>query len=249
MDFENYLLNFILEKKESKGAVRNYAKYCLRTLEGMLSSGESRCVLNLNRSSSMRIGIAMHGYTRKLSISMHNVIACSCSGFVPSVEEIQAYKERPPILATIELVDGQVLTEDLPVTPDLNVGKVLEICSGWLQLKDPRSDTMGIFVYDVEGEPEDAPARDGPDPYAAAPYADLPRTPRPLRNDDFMGDVIVQKARQKRNFKFVLKKKIFLHEHQDRSEDPMYARLIYLQGEDEVLAQVIKTVYCVDSSG
>src|SRR3546814_20826040 len=68
LDFENYLLNFILEKKESKGAVKNYANYCLRTLEGMLSSGES-------------------------------------SGFVPSVEEIQAYKERPPILATIELVD------------------------------------------------------------------------------------------------------------------------------------------------
>ena len=80
----------MLAQKEKKGAVKNYAKYCLRTLEGMLASG--------------------------------------ASGFVPSVEEIQAYKERPPILATVELVDGNTLTEELPVTPDLNVGKVVEIC-------------------------------------------------------------------------------------------------------------------------
>lgn len=85
-DFEYYLLNFMLTQREKKGAVRNYARYCLRTLEGILTSG--------------------------------------ASGFVPSVEEIQAYKERPPILATIELVDGNLVTEELPVTPDLNVGKV-----------------------------------------------------------------------------------------------------------------------------
>jgi hypothetical protein len=149
------------------------------------------------------------------------------------VEEIQAYKDRPPILATIELVDGNIVAEDLPVTPDMNVGKVLELCFRWLQLKDSRSYTMGMFVYDVEADPED-----GPDPYGAAAYADLPRTPRPLRDDEFMGDVIVQKALQNRSFQFVLKKKIFLHEHQDRSDDPVYARLIYLQAKDEVLAQV-----------
>jgi len=49
-----------------------------------------------------------------------------------------AYKERPPILATIELVDGMVLTEDLPVTPDLDVRKVLDICNHFMELQDPR---------------------------------------------------------------------------------------------------------------
>ena len=96
-EFENHLLNYILEKKDSQGAVGNYARYSLRRLEGMLSSG--------------------------------------ASGFVPSVEEIQSYKERPPILSTIELVDGTPLTEELPVTPDLNVGKVLEICTHFLDLQ------------------------------------------------------------------------------------------------------------------
>ncbi|CAN0359677.1 unnamed protein product [Ectocarpus sp. 6 AP-2014] len=38
MDFENYLLNFILEKCQIEGAEACYAKYCLHTLEGMMSS-------------------------------------------------------------------------------------------------------------------------------------------------------------------------------------------------------------------
>lgn len=197
-EFENYLLHYILEKRDKgRGAVVDYAKYCLRTLEAMLGNGDG-------------------------------------SGFVPSVEEILAYKERPPILATIHLVDGNVITEDLPLTPDLNVGKVLEMCSGWLDLKDPRVNTLGLFVYDL-GEVEDP--RGGDNPFANAPYSDLIRTPRPLRNEDFMGDIIVQKARQKRNFKFVLKKKIFLTTHEGRGDDPFYERMVYLQAEDEVIIQ------------
>jgi hypothetical protein len=50
-----------------------------------------------------------------------------------------------------------------------------------------------------------------------------------------MGDVIVQKSRQKRKFKFVMKKKIYLPQHNYRGEDPHYERLVYLQAEDEVI--------------
>ena len=117
-DFENYLINFILDHKDGAGAIGNYARYSLRRLEGILNSGPS--------------------------------------GFVPSVDEILAYKERPPILATIELVDGTPLTEDLPITPDLNVGKVLDICVHFLELSDPRSAYFGIFVEDVDDP--DSPA-------------------------------------------------------------------------------------------
>jgi len=194
-DFDKFLLNFVLNKIEGIGAVRNYAKYCLRTLEGMLTSG--------------------------------------ASGFVPSVEEIQAYKERPPILATVELVDGQILSEDLPVTPDLAVGKVTEICAHFLDLEDDRIGTLGLFVYDVPGEPSH---NDGIERKPENPLIrDLPRTPRPLRSEDFLGDIIVQKARQGRNFKFVFKKKIFLDVSNGPSEDDQYRRLVYLQAEDEVI--------------
>ncbi|CAM9453888.1 unnamed protein product, partial [Chrysoparadoxa australica] len=112
LDFENYLLNFILEKCQYEGAEACYAKYCLHTLEGMMSSRTNE-------------------------------------GIVPTLEEIQAYKERPPILATIELVNGALLTEDLPVAPDLNVKKVLEICAHFGGLQSARTDMMGLFVYDL----------------------------------------------------------------------------------------------------
>lgn len=196
-EFENFLLHYIIEKRDrGRGAVIDYARYCLRTLEAMLNSGDG-------------------------------------TGFVPSVEEILAYKERPPILATIYLVDGNVITENLPLTPDLNVGKVLEMCSGWLDLKDPRINTLGMFVYDL-GELDDLR---GDDPYAKAAYADLKRTPRPLRNEDYMGDTIVQKARQRRKFKFVLKRKIFIPKYNYRGDDPFFERMTYLQAEDEAIIQ------------
>jgi len=208
-EFENFLLHYIIEKRDrGRGAVIDYARYCLRTLEAMLNSGEG-------------------------------------TGFVPSVEEILAYKERPPILATIYLVDGNVITENLPLTPDLNVAKVLEMCSGWLDLKDPRVNTLGMFVYDL-GEQDDP--RHGTDPYAKAGYADLVRTPRPLRNEDYMGDTIVQKARQRRKFKFVLKRKLFLPKYNYRGDDPFFERMTYLQAEDEAIIQGNLEVPSLDQS-
>ncbi|GMH53857.1 hypothetical protein TrRE_jg1604 [Triparma retinervis] len=217
-DFDKFVMNFILSKVEGVGAVKNYAKYCLRTLEGMLTSG--------------------------------------ASGFVPSVEEIQAYKERPPILASIELVDGQILSEDLPVTPDLAVGKVTEICSHFLELFDENIETMGIFVYDLGPSEE---LNDGMERKPLNPMIkDLIRTPRPLRKEEFLGDVIVHKARQGREFKFVFKKKIFLQSEFYRQDnlpeveggyvslsdppDEQYNRLLYLQGEDEVITSGNLTV-------
>ncbi len=194
-DFQLYLLNFILLNAEIHGAVGNYARYSLRRLEGMLTSGPS--------------------------------------GFLPSVEEIQAYKERPPILSTIELVDGTPLTEDLPITPDLNVEKVLEICTHFLELTDARSKDFGIFVVDMMKLDDEGSAPSGNTISLSA--QELPMTSRLLRSEDYMGDVVVQKARQNRNHKFVFKRKIFLKNKDPKSEDEMFNRLIYLEAADEVI--------------
>lgn len=70
-----------------------------------------------------------------------------------------------------------------------------------------------------------------------APYAALERTPRALRNEDFMGDVTVLKARQKRNFRFVLKRKMFLPATLGRGEDDKFDRLTFMQAEDDALTQ------------
>ncbi len=188
IDFENYLLNFILEKCNAEGAEACYSKYCLHTVEGMMSSRTSE-------------------------------------GIVPTLEEIQAYKERPPILASIELVNGAYLTEDLPVAPDLNIKSVLEICAHFGGLQSARTDIMGLFVYDLGPINDEAAERSGI----------LPFTPSPLRNEDYMGDQFIRKARQCRDFKFVYKRKIFLQNHQWPTKDLAFDRLCYLQAEDDVI--------------
>ena len=50
---------------------------------------------------------------------------------------------------------------------------------------------QGLFVYDL-----------GPiDEEAGEPGGMLPFTPTPLRNEDYMGDQFIRKARQRRDFK------------------------------------------------
>ena len=121
-----------------------------------------------------------------------------------------------------------MVAEDLPITPDLNVGAIVEMCCGWLGLKDPRVDSFGLFVYDL-GPMEGADKTDA--------LSGLVRSPRPLRAEEFLGDVVVQRAKQKRKFKFVLKKKIFLPQHNSRGTDPFYERLVFLQAEDDTIIQ------------
>ncbi len=188
VDFENYLLNFVLEKCNTDGAEACYSKYCLHTIEGMMSSRTNE-------------------------------------GIVPTLEEIQAYKERPPILATIELVNGAYLTEDLPVASDLNIKNVLEICAHFGGLQNPRTDIMGMFVYDLGPINDEAAERSGI----------LPFTPSPLRSEDYMGDQFIRKARQCRDFKFVYKKNIFLQNHLWPTKDLALDRLCYLQAVSDVI--------------
>ena len=107
-----------------------------------------------HRNLLLMTGVSVICYMSLLSLSLEHPLPC------------MSFLSQP---LKVELVDGMLLTEELPVTPDLSVGKVVEICTHFLELTDPRSDCMGIFVYDIP--PEDG----SPDPDADKPYADLER--------------------------------------------------------------------------
>lgn len=47
----------------------------------------------------------------------------------------------------------------------------------------------------------------------------------------------MSQARQKRKYKFVFKRKIYLPSQNSPSDDEMYKRLLYLQAEDDVITQ------------
>eukprot|EP00968_Pinguiococcus_pyrenoidosus_P001894 scaffold94_cov254-Pinguiococcus_pyrenoidosus.AAC.8 len=172
-------------------------------------------------------------YARFVSRTLDGMLVTGPSGFVPTVEEIQAYKERPPILATIEIVDGTKLTEDLPVTPDLNVQKVLDICTHFLDLTEPRASSLGIVVEELqEVEEEDPPT---PGQQVNPVHTGLWRVPKVLKGDDFMGDVVVQYTREHRQYRFVLKQTLFMPDLSGPSPDEVYTKLLFLQGEHSLL--------------
>ncbi|KAH9258940.1 hypothetical protein BASA81_002560 [Batrachochytrium salamandrivorans] len=212
VDFELYLLNFLQSNVNVPGLVSNYARFALRRLEGMMTTGSS--------------------------------------GIVPSIEEIAAYKERPPILATIQLVDGTPLTQGLPVTPDLDAEKVVDLCIHFLGLKDPRAKQLfAIFVvddterrreYQLEEKRWQAANETGKKPAPIENPADLPRTAKFLQKNEFLGSVIVQMTRLKHDFTFVFKRKLHLGDtlevKSNGEEDAMYKKLIYLQAQDSFIS-------------
>ncbi|KAJ8601424.1 hypothetical protein CTAYLR_005941 [Chrysophaeum taylorii] len=173
-------------------------------------------------------GSAVQNYARYSLHNLEDLLESGASRAVPSVDEIQAYAERPPVLADILLVDGTILVEDLAVIPSTDCDNICEHCAEILSLRDDRRFHFGIFVYDESGNDDDDDGQ---------ACSEIIRTPSPLQGTDYLGDVVVQKSRQNRNFRFVYKRKIFLPAHNlHSSTDVMiFQRLVYLQAEDEVI--------------
>lgn len=103
-----------------------------------------------------------------------------------------------------------------------------------MELQDPRMQYFGIFVEDVN-DPDEAEVRNPLGKQEKEPWDTLPKSPRPLQNEYYMGDVVTVKVRQGQAFKFVFKRKIYLKHMDDVSDDAMYERLVYLQAADEVI--------------
>ncbi|CAK9003425.1 High molecular weight form of myosin-1 (High molecular weight form of myosin I) (HMWMI) [Durusdinium trenchii] len=89
-------------------------------------------------------------YARLCIVQLDATIELGPSWFKPNLEEIQAYRKRPPILATINLVTGDVL--QYPVGPELRVAQVLEIIrrSQNIVEEDIETPVWGIFVKDAK---------------------------------------------------------------------------------------------------
>lgn len=75
---------------------------------------------------------------------LENLLENGASGFIPSLDEIRGYEARPPFLATIELLDGTPLADAFPVTPELTVEQIIEICSHFLGLEDHVKNFLGL---------------------------------------------------------------------------------------------------------
>ena len=163
---------------------------------------------------------------------------------VPALGALAAYAARPPILATIELIDGALLTEELTVPPHLNVAKLLAFCVDAVGVTDRRRSQFGIFVVDVAVQQGRASAADAhassdlPARHAhAPPHADLPIAPRALSDEEFLGDVCMHKLFERKPFKLVFMRKLYLRDDDAPSRtDDKFNRLVYIQAVEAMFA-------------
>ena len=148
------MMKQLTQNQVAASILKGWQLMCMCTSTFPPTTSFENFLLNFMITQSKKHGI-VGNYAAYCMRTLQGMLEAGASGFLPSIEEIMAYDERPPVLATIALVDGMILTEDLPVTPDLNAGKVAEICAQFLELEDERADTFGIFVYDLGLSGED----------------------------------------------------------------------------------------------
>merc|ERR1712176_863922 len=76
--------------------------------------------------------------------------------FKPNLEEIQSYRKRPPVLATIYTLEGKAI--DYPVTPEMAVHQVLDLVRRKERIDDDiEHPTWGIYVMPEEEEEVETP--------------------------------------------------------------------------------------------
>mmetsp|Transcript_13168 Transcript_13168/g.23373 ORF Transcript_13168/g.23373 Transcript_13168/m.23373 type:complete len:1804 (+) Transcript_13168:226-5637(+) len=86
-------------------------------------------------------------YARLCVVQLDATFELGPSSYKPNLEEIQQYRKRPPILAPINMVSGEVV--QYPITPDLRVAQVVEMIRRQEDITDNfENPTWGIFVKD-----------------------------------------------------------------------------------------------------
>jgi len=85
-------------------------------------------------------------YARYALRRFEKIIIEGPSGAIPTSEEIQAFQERPPMLATVILPDGRELTREYPVAPDVTVQEFVEACCVTFGVRTDLAYLFGLFV-------------------------------------------------------------------------------------------------------
>jgi len=88
-------------------------------------------------------------YASLCIVQLDATIELGASFFKPNLEEIQSYRKRPPVLASIKMIKGNIV--QYPVSPDLRIGQVLELIRRQNNIEDdPETSVYGIFVKDAK---------------------------------------------------------------------------------------------------
>ena len=114
-----------------------------------------------------------------------------------------SHLHTPSSQVTIHNGDGSALFDDLPIPPDKTATDISRACARVARLDDS-SDAYKIVVYDLGMNHRAATASGGPSPTKNFAAARL-RSPLVLDDEDFIGDIVQEHAREHREFKLVWK--------------------------------------------
>jgi hypothetical protein len=122
---------------------------CLAVSTFPPSRGFEYYLLNFlgNRLQSPDLATQLHAdfVLRRLD----GMMSSGASGFVPTIEEIQAYRYRPPTLAEIQMIDGSVLASEMPVSPDLDMGDLLDMCAHFVELPETLATRFALSLVET----------------------------------------------------------------------------------------------------
>lgn len=140
-------------------------------------------------------------------------------------------ESKPTFNISAFLINGKTILKDLPMHIDAKVSRLLELCLVHLEITDKRKNTLGLFLYD-EGFIDNFDRNS-----IVNECSDLIITPSPLSNYEMLYDIIQTQVANKRKFKFVLKRKIFVPRYTIPTDyiDEHFLSILYLQAFDDVV--------------
>nr|CCA24180.1 myosinlike protein putative [Albugo laibachii Nc14] len=238
------LMKQLTKNPKRDSSLRGWALLAMCTTSFLPSNALQEYVLrflNAPRPNSNSFWRILNGVASYCSKRLEALISNGATGFIPNMDEIQAYDSRLPFLASsIELLDGTVLAEAFPVTPEMTVEHLIEICAHFLGLDDRLAQFLGIVTI---------PANTGSTEQnsSSSSFQRIVALPIFLEPDEFLGDIFEREALRGRDFKFVLKIRILIPPryalHQTGAsflfKDELFNRLTYIQAIDDILSGVV----------
>lgn len=168
------LCKHITENPENQSLGRAWQLMCICVGAFPPSLDFEPYLLNFLQTNEKNKGI-IGQYAKYALRKLQSTLAFGPSENSVSIEEIEAYGDRPPMMATVTLVDGTPVTKEFPVPPHFSVDDVMRICSEFLALKDQRADLFGIFVKESDSKKRANIAKDI-DTYFDKPTGDSPES-------------------------------------------------------------------------
>jgi len=141
------LCKHIFANPKMESADRAWLLMCMATKTFPPTESFSPYLLNFLLKHKNLSGLSGN-YARLCIVQLDATIDLGPSIYKPNLEEIQSYRKRPPVLATIKMINGELV--EFPVSPELRIAQVLEMIRRREGIEDDiETPSFGIFVKDA----------------------------------------------------------------------------------------------------